>query len=150
MTAAVRRLLPTPVYKWPRGHSTDALGTRDSGSQCMRAHGIASFPDPDCSGNILVTPADHLAQGSPQFTGAADRACHHLLPNGGAPTAAQLAQLETRALKFSQCMRTHGLPTFPDPNVSAGGISVDLNGLSRDSPAFQGAQQACKTLLPGE
>ena len=34
-------------------------------SQCMRGHGVASFPDPQPNGAILASPQDHLTQGSP-------------------------------------------------------------------------------------
>ena len=58
------------------------------------------------------------------------------------------------AYQFSRCMRQHGLPNFPDPQVqsSAGHTAVairvggpDLKG----SPAFRTAQQACQHILPG-
>src|SRR5215469_17678303 len=60
-------------------------------SQCMRGHGIAGFPDPQPNGDILTTPKDHLAQGSPQFV-AANKACQHLLPPVHPMTAAQQHQ----------------------------------------------------------
>ncbi|MGO9179419.1 MAG: hypothetical protein ACLQHS_09130, partial [Candidatus Limnocylindrales bacterium] len=48
-------------------------------------------------------------------------------------------------------MRAHGVPNFPDPKFSGGGISMNLNGSGIDpnSPTFQAAQQACQSLLPG-
>jgi hypothetical protein len=58
------------------------------------------------------------------------------------------------ALKFSQCMRTHGVPNFPDPTSSGGGQpTIQLNGgpgsgLDPQSPQFQAAQSACKHLMP--
>jgi hypothetical protein len=52
-------------------------------------------------------------------------------------------------LHFSQCMRTHGAPSFPDPS-SGGGIKIsDSSGLNPHSPQFQSARAACKHLLPG-
>jgi hypothetical protein len=60
-------------------------------------------------------------------------------------------------LKYSACMRSHGLPDFPDPN-SQGGISISISGavggghgsdLDPNSPRFQAAQRACKSLAPG-
>lgn len=57
------------------------------------------------------------------------------------------------ALKFSQCMRTHGVPNFPDPTLSAGRATIQLNGgagsgLDPNSPQFQAAQAACRHLMP--
>jgi len=53
-------------------------------------------------------------------------------------------------LAFSACMRSHGVPSFPDP-TSNGGISIQVqpgNGIDPNSPAFQSAQHACQSLLP--
>lgn len=52
-------------------------------------------------------------------------------------------------VKFSDCMRTHGVSNFPDPG-SGGGIQIPINsGINPRSPAFQAAQSACFKLLPG-
>jgi hypothetical protein len=65
----------------------------------------------------------------------------------GNSTSANVAQAE----KFSQCMRTNGISAFPDPN-SSGQLTIDAiaNGTSIDpnSPAFQQALTACKSLEP--
>lgn len=53
-------------------------------------------------------------------------------------------------IKFADCMRTHGVPDFPDPQGGGGGIKINLGaGLNPQSPAFQSAQKACFKLLPG-
>lgn len=49
-------------------------------------------------------------------------------------------------LAFSQCMRAHGIKNFPDP-TGQGGISLP-NGLNPNSPQFQAANTACRSLLP--
>jgi hypothetical protein len=55
-----------------------------------------------------------------------------------------------RALAYSQCMRSHGVPNFPDPQRAAGGTRVTIgNGVDPNSPQFQSAQQACQSLYPG-
>jgi hypothetical protein len=58
-------------------------------SQCMRAHGIKDFPDPNGQGGIAIkiTPGSDLDPNNPQFK-AANAACQHLLPgpkNGAGP-----------------------------------------------------------------
>jgi hypothetical protein len=50
-------------------------------------------------------------------------------------------------LRFADCMRSHGVPNFPDPGPG-GGIQIN-GGINPQSPAFQSAQQACSKLLPG-
>jgi hypothetical protein len=120
-------------------------------SQCMRGHGEPGFPDPQPNGAILITAKDHLAQGSPQFA-AANKACQHLLPNGGVMTAAQKQQALDRLLKFTACMRAHGITNFPDPTVTNGGVGLSVGGPggpNPHSPQFQSAQHACRKFMPG-
>ncbi|MGO9498340.1 MAG: hypothetical protein ACLQA5_16790 [Solirubrobacteraceae bacterium] len=52
-------------------------------------------------------------------------------------------------INFSKCMRTHGVPNFPDPS-GGGGIQLSSSsGINPFSPAFKAAQQKCRKLLPG-
>jgi len=51
-------------------------------------------------------------------------------------------------LKFSRCMRSHGVPNFPDPS-SNGILITPGSGLNPASPAFPSARSECKKLLPG-
>ena len=50
-------------------------------------------------------------------------------------------------LPFSECMRSHGVPNFPDPSPG-GGIHLS-SGMNPSSPAFEAAQASCHKLLPG-
>jgi len=54
------------------------------------------------------------------------------------PDAAQL-------VRYSQCMRTHGVTNFPDP-TSSGGLTLDKSTI--ESPQYQTASQACRSLAP--
>lgn len=117
-------------------------------SQCMRKHGVPNFPDPNSKGAIELHSssgnANSINPNSPQYR-AAQKDCERLAPGGGTP-AVQKHEL-AQALKFSACMRAHGVPDFPDPTVSNGQISFNGKpGLGR-SPQFQPAQKACQSLL---
>jgi hypothetical protein len=83
-------------------------------SRCMRSHGVPNFPDPNSSGVLPKSQVAQLAASSPQFP-AAHRACEHLLPNGGQPTQAQTQQAWDDMRNFARCMRSHGVPNWPDP-----------------------------------
>jgi hypothetical protein len=65
----------------------------------------------------------------------------------GAPESQ--AQLQQSALKFSQCMRSHGVPNFPDPAPSGGFVFPVGSGLSPSSPAVQSAQAKCQKYMGG-
>jgi hypothetical protein len=59
-----------------------------------------------------------------------------------------------QALAYSQCMRSNGVPDFPDPVGTAGGgytrnIEVEQGSdLDPSSPQFRAAYQACRSLVP--
>jgi hypothetical protein len=117
-------------------------------SACMRKHGVTNFPDPNGQGVITIRSGMGIDPGSPAF-GSARSACEKLLPNGGQPTPAQIAQRQQEMLAFSACMRSHGIKDFPDP--SSGGLQLHVSpgsDLDPNNPTFKKAQQACQGHLP--
>jgi hypothetical protein len=116
-------------------------------SQCMRTHGVPSFPDPDSQGNYHNAPGPE----TPGFTAAAN-ACRNLAPSGQL-SAAQQQQVLARALKFSQCMRSHGVIDFSDPTMQDGVVNLGMPGSAAElkTRTFQSAQQICARLyMPGQ
>jgi hypothetical protein len=114
---------------------------------CMRKHGLANFPDPkaDSSGYHIAYSHDEIDERSPQFQ-SAEQACKKLLPSFGSPSAQEQAKQLQDAFTFARCIRSHGVPTFPDPKaVSGGGIEM---GEAPNSPQFEIARKACAYLLP--
>jgi hypothetical protein len=109
---------------------------------CMRAHGDPGFPDPNSQG-LFPHPA------GPQYQSATNT-CEHLLPSQPL-TAAQEQGHVRQALRFSGCMRSHGVPSFPDPTVAQGGTAVGfrMGNIDRNSPQFQAAVHACREFEPG-
>jgi hypothetical protein len=53
----------------------------------------------------------------------------------------------TSFLPYSECMRSHGVPNFPDPS-GGGGIHLTQN-INPSSPAFKAARAQCQKVLPG-
>jgi hypothetical protein len=50
---------------------------------------------------------------------------------------------------FARCMRSNGVPSFPDPQHFAGGsVKLTIHQLQSESPHFQAAMSACNHLLP--
>ena len=124
-------------------------------AECMRANGVANFPDPNGQGLIQGSGID---PNSPQFQKAQQKCAKNLGGGPGTRSPAQIAKQEAEALAFSKCMRSHGVSDFPDPQFGSGGsirISVHARagggagGLDFNSSIFQKAQNACGSLLPG-
>jgi hypothetical protein len=118
-------------------------------SRCVRSHGIPDFPDP-ASGDIPKETAQQLGV-SDSVLRAATGACADLWPYQ-ARTQAQQRQQLTDDLKFAQCMRSHGVPNFPDPTSSDGRvefvISVSRDGFDPHSPQILAKARGCEHVLP--
>jgi hypothetical protein len=61
--------------------------------------------------------------------------------------SSQAGSGESGFLAYSRCMRSHGVPTFPDPSAG-GGIHLTA-GVDPSSPSFRSAHAQCHGLLPG-
>ncbi|HLJ99896.1 MAG TPA: hypothetical protein VKU39_08320 [Streptosporangiaceae bacterium] len=117
-------------------------------ARCMRSHGVPDFPDPDSGGNFNLPSAV-----SSQET-AANQVCNHLLNVGTQLSAAQTQHALRQLVRYARCMRAHGVPNFPDPQITSGGIGVpggftfDTAGrdLDQKSPHYQAASRACQSL----
>jgi hypothetical protein len=121
-------------------------------SVCMRSHGVTEFPDPTIGSNGLPSfgPTLNVTGGAPVYN-AADQACKKDLPSRELHTsAAEKATANAAALKYSACMRSNGVPDFPDPN-GQGVIQINnaTGVLEQSSPAFHKAEAACKSLDDG-
>jgi hypothetical protein len=69
---------------------------------------------------------------------------------GAAPGAASpgSAAPEATALAFAGCMRSNGVPNFPDPKAGGGFLFHTSTGVDPSSPAFEAAQAKCKKFMP--
>jgi hypothetical protein len=78
-------------------------------AECVRAHGVPHFPDPNAKGEfefgVDVTPA---------VWGRAVNACKSLQPPGSL-SGKRTPKQQTASLRFAQCIRENGVKDFPDP-----------------------------------
>lgn len=118
-------------------------------AQCMRQHGDPAFPDPASNGSFPNTGSLDLS--SPQYKAAAS-ACKSLEP---APNSAQYQRGYEQLLKYSACMRSHGISNYPDPVLSNTGVSIPLKtgtgpgDVDTKTSQFTNAESACRSLQPG-
>lgn len=140
-------------------------------SECMRTHGVPQFPDLGGSARFGIQGSSNgkaatisvnghsLNVSGPAFQKAMQE-CRKYGPKGPPVSGAQLAKIKQGALKMAQCMRTHGVPDFPDPQVTTGpggrgigvrigGPGMGITGFNPNSPAFQHAQRVCGAFLGG-
>ena len=66
---------------------------------------------------------------------------------GGGSSKNAAATTQTGVLAYSQCMHSHGVPNFPDPD-SSGAIPKDKIIALGDSPQVHAAESACQHVMP--
>ncbi len=67
-------------------------------------------------------------------------------PEGGGSASEGPASFQQKEIAFAKCMRSNGVPNFPDP--SAGGGFAVRGGFDPQSPAVNAARAKCQQLLP--
>ena len=129
--------------------ATKTVSARDTAvkfAECMRAHGVGDFPDPNGKNQF-----EYGVSVSPAVWNRAVGACKALQPPGTLSSKRSPRQQST-ALRFAQCMRDHGVEDFPDP--ANGEPLVDTtripslgNRSPRTDPVFAPAMDKCRVVL---
>jgi hypothetical protein len=78
-------------------------------AECIRAHGVGDFPDPDAKNQF-----QYGVSVSPAVWKQATTACKDLQPPGTL-SGKRTPKQQSAALRFAQCVRDHGVKDFPDP-----------------------------------
>jgi hypothetical protein len=131
--------LSDPPSAQGRSPSTAQAGVAQF-AQCMRQNGVKNFPDPQ-NGHFLMGGG---IQSNPHFQSAIQTCQHYLGASGigsGSDSGTQSAQLA-----FAQCMQTHGVPSFPDPQ-SNGAIVAPPESVM-NTPVYESAYGKCQSKLP--
>jgi hypothetical protein len=118
----------------------------------MRSKQVPNFPDPQAGTGDKFPSAQQLGVSGSVYQTAMNT-CSHLLPAGVnnkfPPAEVQVLLVGMR--RFSQCMRSHGMPGFPDPSTDSQGRPVFvLSGAVRNefNAAKSARRSGCMSLLP--
>jgi hypothetical protein len=119
-------------------------------SQCVRDHGLPSYPDLVVEDGQLTLPNDGTADANRQAL--RDKpdildACRPILdklPANAQKSPALSDQDRQNLLTFAQCMRDHGVPEWPDPRAN-GSFPIAGTPLETErSERVASAQKACR------
>jgi hypothetical protein len=132
-------------------------------ARCMRENGV-DMPDPKVTtgsdGGVSIDQQGGAPVSKDKME-TANKVCQHFMAAAGpgGPGGQMSAEDMDKILAFAKCMREHGV-NMPDPQANGdGGIVIQVDdgsgtagtgGPKPDSPAFQAAQTACGSLLPGK
>jgi hypothetical protein len=125
----------------PAGSPTELL---DEWAACMRSHGDPDQVDP----TVDATKVIQITLGGNDGLRGEDGACGSYLSaaetalGGGTPPA---SSDEATALKFAQCMRANGVPTYADPTTGNNQTehASSASDLNPANPTFQAASTLC-------
>jgi hypothetical protein len=132
----------------------------------MRSHGVPNYPDPGSDGAVPKGSAQQFGVSGSQFQ-TAENDCQRLLPTGGSfdqqarqcigtgdCPPALVQQILTAQRKFAQCMRSHGVPNWPDPTIGSNGgpyfnlVPVGITHSQTHSPPMLNTINECMRLDP--
>jgi hypothetical protein len=88
------------------------LSARDKAvkfAECIRAHGVSDFPDPNAKNQF-----EYGVSVSPAVWKRATTACKDLQPPGTL-SSKRTPKQQSASLRFAQCIRDNGVKDFPDP-----------------------------------
>ncbi|MFD0585225.1 hypothetical protein [Dactylosporangium darangshiense] len=113
-------------------------------ARCMRANGYPDYPDPVQQDGRWVFPLRADAPTPPA-------ACESLFDQGkqggerrNAVTPADMVKLR----QWADCIRTHGVPDWPDPDSEGTFQAPAAINPSGDDPVFGPAYRACERYVP--
>jgi hypothetical protein len=144
-----------------RGPS-NSVAQEDAYAHCLTSHGVTGVSvgsggtmtindggmSMTLSGNGGI-PSQVESQLSPA-TQSAINACKNLAPRGPRPSGGgQQPYNVAQGLKYTDCLRAHGVPNMPDPN-GAGAFNLGGTGINPQSPQFEKAQQDCQSEQPAQ
>jgi hypothetical protein len=78
-------------------------------AECIRAHGVSDFPDPNAKNQF-----DYGVSVTPAVWNQATTACKDLQPPGTL-SGKRTPKQQSASLRFAQCIRDNGVKDFPDP-----------------------------------
>jgi hypothetical protein len=136
--------------------SSARIQARVNLAKCLRAHGV-DVPDSVGNGGPAARAAlqQLVAQyGLQALVQKAQTDCKSNL-EAAFPVfdlnPAQLAQRRQQALKFVECLRSHGVTGLSDPTTNGtigAGLGKALSSVDTNSPVFQSALKACQSERP--
>jgi hypothetical protein len=92
--------------------ANEKLTARDKAvkfAECIRAHGVSDFPDPNAKNDF-----EYGVSVAPAVWQKATTACKDLQPPGSLSSKRSPKQ-QSASLRFAQCIRANGVKDFPDP-----------------------------------
>jgi hypothetical protein len=135
-----------PSGALPSGAITDPAVAWPAFASCLRAHG-ANVADPEVDANGDPHWGDDLKQSITDQIRAGCEGIIAAVDEGGTLKGGRVRPVYSYESELAQaaCMRTHGLPTWPDPDPDSAGSMPE--GFDKEDQTVLSALIACESLL---
>lgn len=131
--------------------SSSQVGEALAFARCMRSDGVTNFPDPNANAEFNKATMSQLEASNARYQ-TATQSCAHLFPgmSGKSPSQVLAQQIANDEAKFVRCMRSHGVPKWPNPVIQQGRLVFDSQavGIDPGSPRIAAKMQACDYVFP--
>jgi hypothetical protein len=107
-------------------------------ARCMRKNGV-DMPDPKAGANNFSLPKTS----DPAKQEKALNACQSIMQAGAGTARLSQAEMADKLKVLAKCMRTNGLPDFPDPKIVNGAVSLGTTDINFDDPKVAKAMGIC-------
>jgi len=136
-----------PSGALPSGAITDPAEAWPAFAACLRAHG-ANVADPEVDQNGDPHWGDDLKRYMTEPIHAACKDIIAAIDEGGTSKGGRVrpAFSYDSQLAHAECMRSHGFPTWPDPDANSDGWSMP-EGFDKADPKVLAGLIACEPLL---
>jgi hypothetical protein len=144
----------------PQGGGSQGGGSQGGGTEqtmavmrqlahCIRSHGMPGWPDPVIN---PLTNAPDWPPSAPRLPAGIQQACQSVANR--LPPDAQQSQPPTPAsmqalVRYARCMRSHGVPNWPDPNALGEFPMTTQMSVQAKGPADRRASGVCIRYVPG-
>jgi hypothetical protein len=115
-------------------------------AQCVRQHGIPSFPDPQVGSDGVPRYPDSAPR-VPAATRVACRTVAARIPPDYTSTTPVSTNDFQKLVQLARCIRAHGIPDWPDPN-RLGEFPIDAHIQHGGKRLFVPAVHVCARLDP--
>ncbi|GAA1571877.1 hypothetical protein GCM10009804_30280 [Kribbella hippodromi] len=131
--------------------SASPSSTKDRGlefAKCMRENGVKNFPDPSDNGSQVLGKDSGVDPSSASFK-KAQEACKDLIPQIDNESAGGQPADLVKSRVWAKCVRDHGVPQFPDPEIDGKVTVIDMTNVPNEPGGpLDSALEACEDKRP--
>ena len=126
------------------GASPGSLAAWRAAVACARKHGMPDVPDPAVGPDGQITIPGGTPTPTPEVRSACAKQIDAVQPTGSTHPIESASDIRA-LLRVAACMRSHGIPRWPDPNDRG---EFQVGSVPFTEAQYNRATRACDSLIP--